>query len=235
MSCLLSFDWPALIERVRPSREWMEWGGVSASAFGLIAAAEIGDKSQLVCMTLAARYHRAVPIVAGAAAAFALLNLAAVVFGAALARWVPDYVVGATVALLFAVFGVRALMAAEEEEGGDDVIKSGHGMFLTTLLMIFAAEFGDKTQLAVAGMGAAFPPTPVWLGATLALATTSALGVWAGRALLRRMPVHLLHRLSGVLFLGFAAYAAWRLLPEGVAAQWLERFGLGGLVGISPR
>ncbi|QSA97137.1 TMEM165/GDT1 family protein [Methylococcus sp. EFPC2] len=222
MSCLLSFDWSSLLERVRPPREWVEWGGVSASSFGLIVAAEMGDKSQLVCMTLAARYHRALPIVAGATAAFAMLNLAAVIFGAAVARWVPEFVVGAAVAVLFAFFGLRSLLAAEEDEDGEETVKSGHGMFLTTLLMIFAAEFGDKTQLAVAGMGAAFPPTPVWLGATLALATTSALGVWAGRTLLRRMPVHLLHRLSGVLFLGFAAFAAWRLLPEGAVGQWVE-------------
>ena len=61
--------------------------------------------------------------------------------------------------------------------------KSGHGVVATTFLMIFLAEFGDKTQFAVAGLGAAEPPFPVWLGATLALITTSAIGIWVGKAL----------------------------------------------------
>lgn len=218
MSCLLSLDWPGLLAKAKPSAELIQWGTVTASSFGLIGAAEIGDKSQLVCMTLAAR-HRGLPVVLGASAAFALLNLAAVLFGAALARWVPETVVGATVAVLFAGFGLRALFAQEEDEDAGLKEKSGHGVFVTAFLLIFVAEFGDKTQLAVAGMSAALPPAPVWLGGTLALAMTSVLGVWAGRALLSRIPLHSLHRFSGVLFLGFAAYAAWRLLPEDLLAR----------------
>lgn len=227
MSCLFSLDWPGLLARLKPSAELAQWGAVSASSFGLIAAAEIGDKSQLVCMALAAR-HRALPVVLGAVAAFAALNLAAVLFGAAVARWVPEWAVGAAVAVLFAAFGLRALLAGEEGEDGEVREKSGHGVFATTFLLIFTAEFGDKTQLAVAGLGASLPPAPVWAGGTAALAATSILGVWAGRALLRRIPLHWLHRLGGVLFLGFAAYAAWRVLPELLAYLGALRQRLGG-------
>jgi len=223
MSCLLSIDWPGLLEKARPTRALLEWGTVSASSFGLIAAAEIGDKSQLVCMTLAAR-HKALPVVLGATAAFAALNLAAVLFGAAVARWVPDWAVGTAVAVLFAGFGLRALLTEEAGEDGELTEKSGHSVFVTAFLLIFTAEFGDKTQLAVAGLGAELPPGPVWLGGTLALAVTSLLGVWAGRALLRRIPLHSLHRLSGVLFLGFAAYAAWRLVPDDPLGRLIEYF-----------
>lgn len=226
MSCLFSLDWPGLLARLKPSAELAQWGAVSASSFGLIAAAEIGDKSQLVCMTLAAR-HRALPVVLGAVAAFAALNLAAVLFGAAVARWVPEWAVGAAVAVLFAAFGLRALLAGEEDGDGEVREKSGHGVFAATFLLIFTAEFGDKTQLAVAGLGASLPPAPVWAGGTAALAATSILGVWAGRALLRRIPLHWLHRLSGVLFLGFAAYAAWHVLPDLLAylGALRQRFG----------
>ncbi|MDD5035812.1 MAG: TMEM165/GDT1 family protein [Methylococcaceae bacterium] len=223
MSCLNFIDWIGWQEKLEPSRELIEWITVSTSSFGMIAAAEIGDKSQLVCMTLAARY-RALPVVLGAVSAFALLNLAAVLFGAAVAHWVPEYLVGSGVVVLFAAFGLRALLAKEEDAGGETMAKSGHGVFLTTFLMIFAAEFGDKTQLAVAGLSAAVPPLPVWLGSTLALAMTSALGVWAGRAVLQRIPLHWLHRLSGILFLGFAAYAAWFLLPPNFYARLMDYF-----------
>ena len=116
-------------------------------------------------------------------------------------------------AVLFAGFGLRALLTKAEDEDGEPVEQSGHGVFATTFLLIFVAELGDKTQLSLAGFGAALPPAPVWLGGTLALATTSWLGVWAGRALLRHIPLHSLHRLSGILFIGFAAYAAWQALP----------------------
>jgi len=223
MSCLLSIDWPGLLEKARPTGALLEWGTVSASSFGLIAAAEIGDKSQLVCMTLAAR-HKALPVVLGATAAFAALNLAAVLFGAAVAHWVPTWAVGTAVAVLFAGFGLRALLTEEADEDGELTEKSGHSVFVTAFLLIFTAEFGDKTQLAVAGLGASLPPGPVWLGGTLALAVTSLLGVWAGRALLRRIPLHSLHRFSGVLFLGFAAYAAWRLLPDDPIGRLIEYF-----------
>ena len=94
----------------------VEMSAAAATSFALIAAAEIGDKSQLVCMTLASR-HRATPVMLGAVAAFALLNTLAVVFGVAIASWLPEYVVGATVAVLFAVFGIHALRTADGDEG----------------------------------------------------------------------------------------------------------------------
>ena len=73
--------------------------------------------------------------------------------------------------------------------------------------MLFLAEMGDKTQLAVAGMASTLPSIPVWVGATLALSSTSALGVLAGRKLLTRIPLHRLHQISGVFFLALAALA----------------------------
>lgn len=182
-----------------------------ATSFALIAAAEIGDKSQLVCMTLAAR-HRAMPVLAGSIAAFVLLNSLAVVFGAAIANWLPDYLVAAIVAVLFAVFGLHALRAEEDDEDNDGEIKekSGHGIFFTTFLMITVAEFGDKTQLAVAALSSTAPPAAVWLGATTALAFTSALGIVAGRALLTKVPLSLLHKISGGIFLLLAALASYQ-------------------------
>jgi Ca2+/H+ antiporter, TMEM165/GDT1 family len=71
---------------------------------------------------------------------------------------------------------------------------------------------GDKTQLAVAGMAGTRPPVPVWLRATLALLTTSALGVLVGCKLLRLLPIHRLHQVSGAFFLILAAAAAVRAL-----------------------
>ncbi len=179
------------------------------STFTLIALAEIGDKSQLVCMTLAAR-HRHWPVILGATTAFLVLNTLAVLFGAGVAAWVPERVTAGLVAVLFGVFGIHALCKQDDDESGDVAERSGHGIFLTTLLLIFVAEFGDKTQIAVAGLAGSLDPIPVWLGATASLVMVSVLGVWAGRTMLQRLPHLWLHRMSGGVFLVFALLAAWR-------------------------
>ncbi len=184
---------------------------VGFSSFTLIALAELGDKSQLVCMTLASR-HRSAPVLLGAVSAFLLLNLLAVVFGAGVAAWVPERIMAVLVALLFAGFGIHALRSVEEEQEEALPARSVGSIFATTFLLITLSEFGDKTQIAVAGLAGAFAPLPVWIGASLALVGVSALGVWAGATLLKRLSLQLIHRLSGGLFLLFAALAAWRAL-----------------------
>jgi putative Ca2+/H+ antiporter (TMEM165/GDT1 family) len=187
-----------------------QWLGSAGTTFLLVGLAEFGDKSQLVCMTLAAR-HRGLPVLLGAIAAFAILNLLAVLFGAAVAAWLPEWLVTVAVAVLFAVFGISALRYQEEDEDENIEEKAGHGIVATTFLLIFLAEFGDKTQLAVAGLGSTGEPSAVWAGATVALAFTSALGVFAGRKLLNHLPLKWIHRISGVFFLLLAVFAVTRL------------------------
>lgn len=198
---------------------WGEWLGM-ATSLAVIAAAELGDKTQLVCMTLAAR-HRPWPVLLGAVLAFALLNGLGVVFGAAVAAWLPKGWVALAVAVLFAGFGLHALRQGGEEETVV-VEKTGHGIFFTAFTLVFLAEFGDKTQIAVAGLSTAFSPLSVWIGATVGLGGVSVVGVIVGRTLFRRLPVHLLHRLSGVLFLALAVLALASVDWPGVW-QWLAR------------
>ena len=183
---------------------------ISLSTFILISLAELGDKSQLVCMTLAAR-HRHWPVILGATTAFLVLNTLAVLFGAGVAVWVPERVTAGVVAVLFGAFGIHTLLKKDDGGSEDVAEKSGHGIFITTLLLIFVAEFGDKTQIAVAGLAGGFDPAPVWLGATTALVMVSVLGVWAGRTVLQRLPILWLHRISGGVFLLFALLAAWQV------------------------
>jgi putative Ca2+/H+ antiporter (TMEM165/GDT1 family) len=182
---------------------------ISLSTFTLVALAEIGDKSQLVCMTLAAR-HRHWPVLAGVAVAFFLLNTLAVIFGAAAALLIPERVIAISVALLFGFFGLHILLHRDDGDVDDVAESTGHGIFFTSLLLIFISEFGDKTQIAVAGLASSMRPLPVWIGATAALLTVSALGVWAGRTLLQRLPMQWLNYFSGSLFLIFALLALFR-------------------------
>jgi putative Ca2+/H+ antiporter (TMEM165/GDT1 family) len=184
---------------------------IAMSTFALVALAEVGDKSQLVCMTLATRY-RHWPVLLGATTAFVILNVLAVLFGAGIAAWVPERIMAGVVAVMFATFGVHALLNQGDEDSEEVSDKPGHGIFFTTLLLILVAEFGDKTQFAIAGLAGSMAPFPVWVGATVALTMVSAFGVWAGRTVLQRLPLHWLHRAGGAIFLTFAAMATWRAL-----------------------
>lgn len=177
------------------------------STFSVIGLAEFGDKSQLVCMSLAMRY-RALPVFFGALTAFSLLNLMAITVGKVALLWLPATWVLIGVGLLFLGFGLHSFYVTEENN--DDLVKSktSHGVFISTVLLLTVAEFGDKTQLAVAGLATSLDIYSVWFGATLALATTSAIGIWAGRQLLQSMSMKIVHQISGLLFfvLGIAAF-----------------------------
>ena len=187
------------------------WLSSAGATFLLIALAEIGDKSQLVCMTLAAR-HRPTPVILGAISAFAILNLLAVLFGAAVAAWLPEWLVILAVAILFGAFGISSLRYQEEDKDEAIEEKPGHNVFVTTFLLIFLAEFGDKTQIAVAGLSSTVAASAVWSGATLALTGTSILGVIAGRKLMQKLPLLWIHRISGGFFLLLAILAIVRLI-----------------------
>jgi len=197
---LLEFQIPSVAELL----------SISGASFLLVFLAEFGDKSQLVCMTLAAK-HRHWPVLLGAVAAFAILNLLAVLFGTVVASWIPGFWLALIVAGLFGFFGIQSLLMKDDEaEEENTEVRSSHSLFITALLMIFVAEFGDKTQLAVAGLASTYHGLPVWIGATLALLVTTALGVLAGQKLLKRLPLGLIHKFSGVLFLLLALVALYQ-------------------------
>ena len=190
------------------------WLPTAGTAFVLIFLAELGDKTQIVCMALAAR-HRPWPVFVGASLAFIVLNVLAVLFGSTLSTWLPQNTLILIVAAMFALFGWQSLRSAGETEEAEEAEeleeKSKHTIVIRAFLLIFVAELGDKTQVAVAGLASTEAPIPVWIGATLALAASSALGVMIGRTLLKKIPMKMLSRISGIFFLLLAVLALTRL------------------------
>ena len=183
---------------------------IVASSFSLLFLAEMGDKSQLIAMTLACRY-RPLPVIVGVLGAFLVLNLLAVAVGGVLFEWVPQRLVLAAAGALFLFFALRSWRDAETSEEDDKAGTAvGHGALLTSFLMILLAEFGDKTQLAmiglVAGTGA---PGSVLVGGTLALWSVSLVGILLGASLLRRISPVWMHRSAALLFLAFGLLALW--------------------------
>lgn len=179
---------------------------VLLSTFTLLFLAEMGDKTQLMAMTLAHRYRLA-PVIAGTFAAFVVLNLLAVLLGEGLARLVPRQLVLLAAAVLFLIFAYRAWRDAA---GAEEVVEghSQHRALLTSFSLIFVAELGDKTQLAMVAMAAQSGALwSVFVGGTLALWAVSLLGILLGSTVLRRIPRSWVHRAAALLFLAFGILA----------------------------
>ncbi len=176
-----------------------------ASSFGLVAASEMGDKTQLLAFSLAARFKKPVPILAGILAA-TLLNHG---LSAALGNWVasqidPQYLKWSLSALFFG-FALWTLKpdTLDEDEASTT---SSRGAFLTTLVVFFLAEMGDKTQLATVALGARFPSVmEVTLGTTLGMMAADGIAVFAGHRFADRLPMDWIRRGAALLFAAFGA------------------------------
>ncbi len=188
---------------------------VIITTFGVIFLAELGDKTQLTAMALALRFPWQ-RIFVGIAAAFALLNLGAVLVGHLLHSAFSDHLnwIKLISAVLFFYFGVTTLMHGADEQD-EEVKVTAADAVRTAFLMILFAEFGDKTQLVTASLAAQYAsPLSVFAGSTLALWSGSLMAIFLGRQLVRYVPLRYIHRSAGVLFLLFGG---------GIAIQTLTR------------
>lgn len=190
--------------------------GILFSTFTLLFLAEMGDKTQIMAMTLAHRY-RIAPVIVGTFAAFSLLNLLAVLVGEGISRVLPREVVLVIAGMLFWFFAYRSWTAADESEDGFSATDHRQA-WLISFSLIFVAELGDKTQLAMVALAAQTGALwSVFVGGTLALWSVSLLGILVGRTLLRRIPAHWVHRAAALLFLVFGLIAI-----GGAVMEWAD-------------
>lgn len=187
-----------------------------ASTFGLIFLAELGDKTQLTAMALALRYPWK-RIFLGIASAFVVLNIAAVLVGRILFMVLPLFWLTLVSALLFLYFGYSTLRHACDADEGDAPAPSASDAVRTAFIMIFMAELGDKTQLVTASQAAQHSGSvagmfSVFCASTLALWSVSLIGIFAGKQLVRFIPVCWIHRTAGAMFLAFGVAMGWKLL-----------------------
>ncbi|OZM73164.1 hypothetical protein CFN78_09800 [Amycolatopsis antarctica] len=190
-----------------------------ASTFALILVAELPDKTMVATLVLTTRF-RAIPVFLGVCAAFAIQCVIAVAFGSALTL-LPDSVVSAVVAVMF---GIGAFMLLREgfrpeDASGEDASRSGAGpatfirSALTSFGVLFAAEWGDASQLATAGLTARYgQPVAVGIGAFLALVVVAGLAVFIGSKVRGRLRPKLLQRVAGFAFGAFALFALWQTI-----------------------
>ncbi len=174
----------------------------------IVAAAEMGDKTQLLSFVLAAKLKRPVPIVLGILVATLGNHFLAGWIGAWLATLVSPrtlrWIIGAT----FVVFGLWTLKPDELEE---DRKLPGSGVFLTTLLAFFVVEMGDKTQLATIALAARYHALAlVVAGTTLGMMIANVPAVYLGEVLAHRVNMKWMRWIAAALFvaLGMLTFLA---------------------------
>jgi putative Ca2+/H+ antiporter (TMEM165/GDT1 family) len=185
-------------------------------AFGVILLVELPDKTLVASLVLSTRY-RPRPVLLGVAAAFAVQCAIAATAGGVITL-LPRRAVEAVVAALFAI-GAFLLIRESFDTGDDDVDLAERRetapfwrIVATSFGVLFAAEWGDASQIATAGLVARHRGVThaiaTAVGAWVALVVVAAIAVVAGRLVVRRIPLHLVHRVAGVVFAAFAVVAA---------------------------
>ncbi|UUX97885.1 TMEM165/GDT1 family protein [Aquabacterium sp. J223] len=176
---------------------------------GLVALAEIGDKTQLLTLLLVTRFRRPGTVVAGILVA-TLLNHA---LAGALGHWFMQVVGEARLKWLlaagFVAMGLWMLVPDKLDENEVPKPRGRWGVFGTTALAFFAAEMGDKTQIATVALAARFPELgAVVVGTTAGMLLANVpVAVWGPR-LMQRIPLHWVRRLAAALFVGLGAMVA---------------------------
>nr|WP_246551866.1 TMEM165/GDT1 family protein [Geobacter hydrogenophilus] len=180
------------------------------TTFGIIFLAELGDKTQLTAMALAVRYPWK-KVFVGIAAAFALLNVGAVLIGKILFAVLPLFWIKLVSGGLFLFFGVTTLRGGEDDDEEKGKKASARGPVVTSFVMILLAELGDKTQLVTTSLAAQYDsPLAVFTGSTLALWLVSLVGIFLGRQLIRVVSLYTIQKAAGVLFLVFGAIVLYQ-------------------------
>ncbi|KWT67307.1 putative transmembrane protein [Comamonas testosteroni] len=186
--------------QLRPSIPIMEAFLISTS---IVALAEMGDKTQLLSLVLAAKFRKPLPIVAGIFVA-TLVNHA---LAGAVGNWITT-MLGPDV--LRWILGISFILMAGwmliPDKLDDDDTGNGAGrwgVFGTTLMLFFLAEMGDKTQLATVGLAAKYPLSYYWVvaGTTLGMMLANAPVVWFGEKITKKLPIKTIHRVCAVIFL----------------------------------
>ncbi len=167
---------------------------------GIVALAEVGDKTQLLALILAARFRRPLPIIAGIFLATVANHALAGALGLGIAALFAPETLRWLLGLSFIGMAVWLLIPDEVEE--DEARFARLGVFGTTLVAFFLAEMGDKTQIATVALAAQFSSVmAVVLGTTLGMMIANVPAVLLGERIAHKLPEKLIHGIAALIFL----------------------------------
>lgn len=166
---------------------------------GIVALAEVGDKTQLLAFLLAAKFRKPVPIILGILVA----TLANHAFAGALGAWITSLLAPEALRWILGVsfIGMAVWTLIPDKLDAGDARSDRLGVFGTTLVAFFLAEMGDKTQVATVALAAQYQAiVAVVAGTTLGMMIANVPAVLLGERIAGRMPVRLVHRVAAALF-----------------------------------
>lgn len=178
-------------------------------SLGAVALAEIGDKTQLLSLVLAAKFRKPWPICAGILVASLLSHAIAAELGAWLAHWMTPDVQRWLIGLSFLAVAAWALLPEQTGEV-ESTEARGHGVLVATVIAFFLAELGDRTQIATAVLGAHYQPLwQVIAGSTAGMLVANVPVVFLGARFARKLPLRTARLAAAALF---GALGVWILL-----------------------
>jgi putative Ca2+/H+ antiporter (TMEM165/GDT1 family) len=170
-------------------------------SLGVVALAEIGDKTQLLALVLAARFRRPVPIILGILVATLANHALAGAVGAWLAAAIGPTAMRWILGLSFIAMAVWTLIP-DKLEDEKDAAEPRFGVFGTTLVAFFLLEMGDKTQIATIALAARYASlASVVAGTTAGMMLANVPAVLLGEVAARKLPMRLVHGIAGAIFL----------------------------------
>ena len=179
---------------------------------GVVALAEVGDKTQLLAFLLAARFKKPLPIIAGIFVATLVNHALAAALGGWLTSAVDQRILRWVLGLSFIAMGIWTLKPDQIDEN-DTRVAQRFGVFGATTIAFFIAEMGDKTQLATIAMAAHYAaPVTVALATTAGMMIANVPAVYIGEKLAAKIPMRLVHRIAAAIF---AALGVLTLLGAG--------------------
>ena len=167
---------------------------------GVVALAEIGDKTQLLAFLLAARFKKPLPIIAGILVATVVNHGLAGAVGAWITAVISPEILRWVLGVSFLAMAIWTLIP-DKIEDEEMKVASKLGVFGATLVTFFLAEMGDKTQIATVAMAATYP-NPVWVvvGTTLGMLIADAPAVFVGDKFAAKIPMKLVHTVAAAIF-----------------------------------
>jgi putative Ca2+/H+ antiporter (TMEM165/GDT1 family) len=199
-------------------------------SFGLIFVAELGDKTQLVALTLATRFKAGV-VLAGIFIATLLVHLLSVGIGGITGTFLSAGWIELLSGLAFIGFGLWTIRGDEldEDQGTRHSLTSP---LLIVIITFFLAELGDKTMLGTVTLAASYSLVWVWIGSTLGMVLSDGIAIWVGQALGKKLPERAIKIGAAAIFFAFGLYYVmaganelWQVLP-GLEAFWGQSRGL---------
>ncbi len=184
--------------------------GPVVSSFLLVAAGELGDKTQLLAFSLAVRFRKPWPVFAGVFVGTVLNHGLATSLGALVAAHVDPRVLGTVAGVAFLAFGAWTLKPDGDDDDDHADKPPRFGPFLTTAALFFLAEMGDKTQLAAAALAARFHSVLlVMAGTVTAMLVVDGIAVFVGDRLAHKVQGKWVRYVSAALFFAFGGFTLW--------------------------